>query len=108
MSSISRDLGYAVRILAKRPGFAAVAILTLALGIGANTAIFSVVNGVLLNSVPFSEAETLVFMGENSEQVPNMSVSYPNFLDWRERNRSFEAIAAHNFTGFNVTGLRAR
>src|SRR5271163_3353079 len=84
-----QDLRYALRMLAKSPGFAAVAILTLALGIGANTAIFSVVNGVLFSPLPYAHPEQLVLMRETYKQVGNVSVSYPDFLDWREQSHSF-------------------
>jgi putative ABC transport system permease protein len=92
---------YALRQLTKSPGFAAVAILALALGIGANTAIFSVVHGVLLQPLPFPEQERLVFLGEWSERVPTMSVSYPNFVDWRARQQSFSAIGVGRNQSFN-------
>jgi putative ABC transport system permease protein len=105
MTALFHDFRFGLRLLLKRPGFTAIALLTLALGIGANTAIFSVVNGVLLGAVPFEDPEELAWIGEHSEQIPNMSVSYPNFVDWRERNRSFEAIAAHRYEDFNLTGL---
>src|ERR1043165_2552880 len=98
------DLRYAVRQLLKSPAFTLVAILALALGIGANTAIFSVVHGVVLRPLPFPEQEKLLFIGEWAEQVPTMSVSYPNFLDWRERQRSFTAIGVARFQGFNYVG----
>jgi putative ABC transport system permease protein len=86
-------------MLWKSPGFALVTILALALGIGANSAIFSVVNGVLLRPLPFKTADRLVFLSEWSQQVPNMSVSYPNFQDWRDQNTVFEQLAA--FRGGN-------
>src|SRR5687768_18410939 len=98
------DLRYAFRQLLKAPGFTVVAVLALALGIGANTAIFSVVHGVVLRPLPFPEQERLLYIGEWSEQVPNMSVSYPNFLDWRTRQKSFTAIGAARFQGFNYVG----
>jgi putative ABC transport system permease protein len=91
-------------MLWKRPGFTAVAVLTLALGIGANTAIFSVVNGVLLRPLPYRTADRLVFLSEWSQQVPNMSVSYPNFLDWQAQTTSFDALAAFRSNGFVLTG----
>jgi putative ABC transport system permease protein len=91
------DLRYAFRTLAKSPGFTAVAVLTLALGIGANTAIFSVVYGVLLRPLPFPQQERLVFLDEWSEQLPNMSVSYPNYVDFRARQQSFSALGAARY-----------
>ncbi len=98
------DLRYALRSLAKSPGFTFVAVLALALGIGANTAIFSVVYGVVLRALPFPEQEKLLYIGEWSEQVPSMSVSYPNFVDWRARQKSFTAIGVVRFQGFNYVG----
>src|SRR5687768_4154248 len=92
---------YALRQLAKAPGFTAVAVLALALGIGANTAIFSVVHGVLLQPLPFPQQERLLFLGEWSERVPNMSVSYPNFVDWRARQQSFSAMGIARSQSFN-------
>jgi predicted permease len=94
-------LRHAFRQLLKSPGFTIVAALALALGIGANTAIFSVVHGVLLQPLPFPQQERLLFIGEWSEQVPQMSVSYPNFADWRDRQQSFEAIGAARSQSFN-------
>jgi putative ABC transport system permease protein len=91
-------------MLLKSPGFTVVTILALALGIGANTAIFSVVNAVLLRPLPYPTAERLAILSEWSQQVPNMSVSYPNFLDWREQNQVFEQIAAFRGAGYILTG----
>src|SRR5688572_23843964 len=95
------NLRYAFRQLTKSPGFTTIAVLALALGIGANTAIFSVVHGVLLQPLPFPQQERLLFLGEWSEQVPAMSVSYPNFVDWRARQRSFSAIGVGRSQSFN-------
>ncbi len=105
MNSILQDLKYSIRTLAKSPGFAAVAILTLALGIGANTAIFSVVNAVLLRPLPFKNPAQLVLMRETYKQVGNVSVSYPDFLDWRQQSHSFAAMAVINNVGFNLSGV---
>src|SRR6185295_12143228 len=79
-----QDLRYAIRMLLRQPGFTIVAAIALALGIGANTAIFSVVNTVLLKPLPYPESERLVWMAETSD-VANRWVSYPNFRDWRDR-----------------------
>jgi putative ABC transport system permease protein len=98
------DFRFAVRQLLKTPGFTAVAVLALALGIGANTAIFSVVHGVLLRPLPYPEQDRLLFIGEWSEQVPTMSVAYPNFQDWRARQQAFSSIGAFRFQGFNYVG----
>jgi putative ABC transport system permease protein len=99
-----QDLKFALRQLLKAPGFTAVAVLTLALGIGANTAIFSVVYGVLLRPLPYPEQDRLVAVSEWSEQVPGMSISYPNFLDWRARQQCFTAIGVSRRQSFNYVG----
>lgn len=104
LESFLQDLQYALRMLMKSPSFAAIAILTLALGIGANTAIFSVVNGVLLNPLPYRDANRIVSMFEEIPNFKNGSISYPNFLDWQRMNRTFSAIAAYRSTGFNLSG----
>jgi len=90
-----QDLRYGLRMLLKNPGFTTIAILTLALGIGANTAIFSVVNAVLLRPLPFAEPERLVWLWDTEPQLPTAPTSLPEFLDWKERNRSFEHLAAY-------------
>ncbi len=104
MGNLFQDVRYGARMLVKSPGFAAVTILALALGIGANSAIFSVVNGVLLRPLPYPTAERLVFLSEWSQQVPNMSVSYPNFEDWRAQTRTMEIMAAFRSNSFTLTG----
>jgi putative ABC transport system permease protein len=104
MNNLWQDIRYGVRMLWKSPGFALVTILALALGIGANSAIFSVVNGVLLRPLPFKTADRLVFLSEWSQQVPNMSVSYPNFQDWRAQNSVFEQLAAFRGGNYILTG----
>jgi predicted permease len=104
MGTLLQDLRYGIRMLARSPGFTAVAVLTLALGIGANTAIFSVVNGVLLRPLPYPEPDRLVQIYERSAQFNEMSVSYPNFLDWERMNHSFAGIAAYRGESFNSTG----
>src|SRR5919202_2325488 len=104
METLWQDVRFGVRMLLKKPVFTAVAILALALGVGANTAIFSVVNGVLLRPLPFKDPDRLVRLGEWSKEVPGMSISYPNFKDWREQNRVFDGIAATQFDSYNLTG----
>ena len=90
------DLRYAIRMLAKRPAFALVAVLTLAVGIGANTAIFSVVNGVLLRPLPYPEPDRIVRLYEQTSKAPRVTVSYPNFRDWHERLVGPEAAVSRH------------
>jgi predicted permease len=104
LESFLQDVQYAARMLMKSPSFAAIAILTLALGIGANTAIFSVVSGVLLNPLPYRDSSQIVSMFEEIPNFKNGSISYPNFLDWQRMNRTFSAIAAYRSDGFNLSG----
>ena len=95
-----QDIRYGARMLTRSPGFTTVAVLTLALGIGANTAIFSVINAVLLKALPYEEADRLVFLTEWSEQVPEMSFSVANLKDVRDQSTSFESLVGFNGTGF--------
>lgn len=104
MTNLIQDLKYGVRMLLKNPGITFVVILALALGIGANTAIFSVVNAVLLRPLPFEEADRLVFLNETSKAMDEISVSYPNFTDWRNQNKVFEKIGVYNRSSYNLTG----
>ncbi|HLX44871.1 MAG TPA: ABC transporter permease [Bryobacteraceae bacterium] len=99
------DLRFAVRMLLKSPGFTAMAVAALALGIGANTAIFSVVNAVILQRMPFENPDRLVMVWEQSPRTGRTNVANPlNFVDWRERNHSFERIAALVQFGASLTG----
>ena len=98
------DLRYAFRMLLKSPGFSSIAILTLALGIGANAAIFSVVNAVLLRPLPFPHSEQLVRIFGTQPQLAKAPSSPANFLDWQKQNQVFTAIAAYNGKGFNILG----
>ena len=104
MTTLFQDLRYAVRMLKKSPGFTAVAILTLALGIGANSAIFSFVNAVLLRPLPYKDSNRLVFLSERSEQVPDMSIAMENFKDWRASNSVFESMFAYRAEDVVLTG----
>src|ERR1051325_3773898 len=99
-----QDLRYALRMLAKSPAFSMIAVLTLALGIGANTAIFSVGNAVLINPRPFHHPEQLVSLFQKMHNFSNASISYPNFVDWRRMNTTFSAMAAYRQVGFTLTG----
>lgn len=99
------DLRYALRQLLKAPGFTAVAILTLALGIGACSAIFSVVNTVLLRPLDYPEPNRIVLIREtNLPQFPEFSVSPPNYIDWEKQTKSYEHLAAYSGAGLNLTG----
>jgi predicted permease len=100
-----QDLRYGARSLRKNPGFTAIAILTLALGIGANTSLFSVVNGVLLNPLPYPHPEQLITLHESKPNFKNGSISYPNFLDWQKDNHAFSAMAITRRYTFSLTGL---
>jgi putative ABC transport system permease protein len=106
MHSFRQDLRFALRGLRKSPGFTAAAVLTLALGIGANTAVFSAVRGVLLEKLPFSRPESLVFLSETfrREGVERRPFSYPDFLDWRARARTLAGIAAWSSETFTLGG----
>jgi putative ABC transport system permease protein len=102
--TLAQDLRYGWRTLLKSPGFTAAALFTLALGIGANTAIFSVVYGILLQPLPFRDASRLVLLNETTPRVGNVSVSYPNFQDWRHQSRTFSEMAAVSEVQFNMAG----
>jgi putative ABC transport system permease protein len=107
MEELWRDVRFAVRTLLKSPGFTLVAVATLALGIGANTAIFSVVNAILLRPLPYPQADRLVLLTEWSEQVPEMSFSVANFKDVRDQSTVFESLVAYNGQSFILTGSGA-
>ncbi|MFZ0819665.1 MAG: ABC transporter permease [Candidatus Acidiferrales bacterium] len=104
METLWQDLRYAARMLLRSPGFTAVAVLTLALGIGANTAIFSVVNAVLLRPLPFRDPDRLFLLTEHTPKFPSLSASYQNFNDWRNMAQSFEGVGAVHNDSFTLTG----
>jgi putative ABC transport system permease protein len=106
MESLLQDLRYAFRTLQKKPGFTAIAVITLALGIGANTAIFSLVNGVLLRSLPYRDPDRIMTVWQSNIQTGTQreQVSPANFIDWRERNQVFDQMAGIRPYGFDVTG----
>jgi len=99
-----QDLRYGLRMLAKSPGFTVMAILTLTLGIGANTALFSVVNGVLFNPLPYPHPEQLVWLAESKPNFSSGSISWPNFKDWQKENRTFSGMGLYRGNNFNLTG----
>jgi len=104
MAILTEDIRYGVRMLRKAPGFTLVVVLTLALGIGANTALFSVVNGVLLHPLPYPDPEQLVRLHESKPSFETGSISYPNFRDWQKENQTFSAMAISRDNSFALTG----
>jgi len=104
MTNFWQDIRYAFRMLSNSRGFAVIAILTLALGIGANTALFSVVNGVLLNPLPFSNPDGLYAAYTKTAAFEQGSIAYPNFLDWQKQNHSFSSLSAFRAEDYNLTG----
>src|SRR5579871_2378973 len=106
MTNLAQDLRYALRTLTKNPGFAAIAILTLALGIGANTAIFSVADALLLRPLPYAQPERLVVLSAQKKGTPFTlgPLSWARFEQLRQENRSFSGIAAFTNESFNLTG----
>lgn len=104
MDSLLKDIRYGLRSVLKHKGFTLIAVLTIALGVGANTAIFTVINGVLLKALPFPEPQQLIALTESSKEVPVMAVSYPNYLDWRAQQTTLENMAARLPAGGILTG----
>ncbi|HEV2840928.1 MAG TPA: ABC transporter permease [Chthoniobacterales bacterium] len=102
------DLRFALRQLRKSPGFTLIAVLTLALGIGANTAIFSVIYAVLLRPLPYPEAERVMVLTESDSNQPQISVSFPDYVDWKRDNTVFDEIAISRRESFNLSGLDGR
>ena len=106
MRSFVDDLRYAIRQMFKSPGFAAVAIITLALGIGANTAVFSVIDAVILRPLPYDKPERLISAQSASTQnSAGKALSYPDFFDWRSQNRTLEHLVSYHDNSFTLTGL---
>ena len=104
MTTLLQDLRYGIRMLIGNPGFTVVAVLALTLGIGADSAIFSVVNAVLLRPLPYPDSERLVILRERSPQIEGMSVAYPNFIDWRDQNNAFESLGVFRRQNYSLTG----
>jgi putative ABC transport system permease protein len=107
LASLAGDFRYSLRLLARNPGFASVAVLTLALGIGANSAVFSLVDAVLLRPLAYPEPERLVWLWESNpaQNLPVVAASPANFADWREQSRSFEILAAWRDVNLTLTGV---
>src|SRR5215469_9560998 len=104
MTALLQDLRYAIRMLFKSPGFAAIAVITLALGISANTALFTVVNGVLLNPLPYPHSDRLVAVYASTRGVDRAPSTYLNFLDWQRQTKTFSSMAMYRGQDYNVTG----
>lgn len=104
LSALRQDLRYGVRMLVKNPGFTAVAVLALALGIGANTAIFSVVHAVLLRPLPYKDSERLMHVFRTQPPILRGPISRPDFLEWQSQQRVFQEVAAYYTEAFNLTG----
>jgi len=104
MFSLAQNFRFALRRLRKNPGFTVVAVLTLALGIGANSAMFSIVNAVLLRPLPYRDPQRLMLLAERWPQFPRLSLSYLNYKDWRDQSHSFEAIGAVRNNVMTMTG----
>jgi predicted permease len=105
IETLLQDIRFGLRMLHKSPGFTVVAVLTLALGIGANTSLFSVVNGVLLNPLPYPHPDQVVIASNTSSTLPETWISYPDFLDWVRDNHSFSSLAAYeSLVSFNLLG----
>ncbi len=103
-----QDLRYATRTLAHARGFTVAAVVTLALGFGANSAMFSVIDALLIRPLPYSTPEQLVALAETGRDLHPSSIAYPNFEDWRAQSRVFSQMAAYQAATFNVTGSNER
>src|SRR5262249_4087944 len=106
-SDVRRDFQYAFRMIHRKPGFALMTVVTMAVGVGATAAVFAVLDRAILRSLPFGDPERLVYIGETRSNMEfgEMAASYPNFEDWKRSNHSFDDIAAFNGTNFTVTGF---
>src|SRR5262245_17160199 len=104
MQTLWQDVRYGARMLLKQPGFTLIAMVTPARVDGAHTAIFSVINAVLLRPLPYAESERLALYNERSPQMDGMSISWPNYTDWRAQQRVFEEMGVYNRGDYNLTG----
>ena len=104
IETLFQDLRYGIRMLRRNPGFTFVAALTLALGIGANTAMFSVVNAVLLRPLPYHDPDRLVTASPYRRATDGYTILSPNFLNWRAQSKSFEQVAAYTTATSDLTG----
>ena len=103
LEQLLQDIRFGVRTLRKNPGFAMVAVATLALGIGVNTAVFSVVESVVLAPLPYPHSDRLVMVSESRPNVKQLAITYPDFQDWQRNARSFEQMAAFNWRDYELT-----
>ena len=104
LENLLRDIGYALRVFSQKPGFSLVIVSTLALGIGANTAIFSLVDATVLRPLPYPDADRIVALSEANREGGDLMVSWPDFLDWQKESWSFSGVAALRGINFNLTG----
>ena len=108
MYAVLQDFRYALRMLAKQPAFAAIAVVTLALGIGANTAIFSIINSVLLRPLPYPHADRIMVLNESSGPGQDFSVALPDYFDWQKETKTFEHLACTHKESRNLSGIPGR
>jgi putative ABC transport system permease protein len=104
LETLVQDIRFGFRTLVRNPGFSVVSLIALALGIGASVAVFSVVNSILIRSLPYKDSDRLVMISEKTSQE-DLPVTYPNYVDWKNQNQVFESTAAYRFGAFNLTGL---
>src|SRR5882757_8201748 len=108
MSTLFQDFRYALRVRAKQPAFTFIAVLTLALGIGANTAIFSIINSVLLRPLPYPNSDRIMVLNESSGPGQDFSVALPDYFDWKKEAKSFAHLAATHKESRNLSGIPGR